>query len=197
MRNVLGRASVAFGAVALAAGLVATSSVAASAATHVTHVAKPGVEKVAVRMRVVRIDAAVARAHGYVVRTDSHGREYTVKAGSKSGPTPNDTLYGNCGWSWMWEWGVGNRAATVETGFHVYTPAVAYYWQYWMEDNGGESSHTFAGGLAFRTDWGTINTWPGLTPGPAYAWVQTTSDAILDNGDVCSSAGPDDSTTIY
>lgn len=194
MRNVLRRTGVAFGAVALAGGLIAASSGTVSAATHIT---KSDVKKISVQMKVVRIDAAVAKAHGYVIRTDSHGREYTVKAGSRIGPTPNDTLYGNCGYSWMWEWGVGNRAATVETGFHVYTPAVAYYWQYWMEDNGGESTHTFAGGLADRSDWGNIATWPDLTPGPAEAWVQTNSDALLIDGVVCSSAGPEDSTTIY
>jgi hypothetical protein len=171
------------------------SSVHARAATSS---ASPHVVRVTVPMRIVGFNAAVARAHGYVIRTDSHGRQYSVKAGAATAATPNNRVYGNCGSSYIFETPVGNHAVDIGTGFDVNTPAVAYYWKYWMADGGGTSSHTVGpNGLLRRTHWGENDRWGALTPGPADSWVDSGSDAILENGDVCSTAGPRDFTIIY
>jgi hypothetical protein len=159
--------------------------------------AAPHAVRVTVPMKIVGFDAAVARAHGYVIRTDSHGRTYSVKVGAAATATPDNTVYGNCGSSYLYEYAVGNHAVDIQTGFSVNTPAVAFWWRYWMHDLGGTSSHTFGGGLDFRYSWADDSRWGALTRGPASAWVDSGSDAILDNGDVCSTAGPRDSTVIY
>jgi hypothetical protein len=139
----------------------------------------------------------VAKAHGYVIRTNSQGRAYSVKAGAAATATPDNKVYGNCGSSYLWEIAVGNHAVDVQTGFTVNIPAVVFWWRYWMHDRGGTSSHTFGGGLLRRYSWADDSRWGALTPGLANAWVDSGSDAILENGDVCSTAGPGGSTTIY
>lgn len=160
-----------------------------SAAPHATRVTTP--------MKIVGFDAAVARAHGYVIRTDSRGRTYSVKAGAAATATPDNVVGGNCGSSYLWEFGVGNHAVDVQTGFSVNTPAVIFWWKYWMRDPGGTSNHTFGGGLNFEYGWKDDSRWGALTPGPANAWVDGGSDAILVDGVVCTTAGPGDSTYIY
>jgi len=57
----------------------------------------PRTVRITVPMRIIGFDAAVAKAHGYVIHTDSHGRAYSVKAGTASAATPNNRVYGNCG----------------------------------------------------------------------------------------------------
>lgn len=188
------------GAVCAAATAIAAMALPANAAPAHAQAASSAavrVVKVTVPMKIVGFDEAVAKAHGYVIRTDAQGRQYSVKAGAAANPTPDNRVYGNCGDSWLYELAVGNHAVDIRTGFDVNTPAVAYWWKYWMRDLGGTSSHTFAGGLAFRNTWDDDSRWGALTPGPANAWVDSGSDAILDNGDVCVTAGPADSTTIY
>lgn len=204
MRKFRKRAAVT-GAVFAAATAVAALAQAlpANAAPAHAQAASPAavrVVKVTVPMKIVGFDAAVAKAHGYAIRTDAQGRQYSVKAGAAANAAPDDRVYGNCGDSWLYEFAVGNHAVDLETGFDVNTPAVAYWWRYWMHDLGGTTSHTYAGGLDFRNTWDNGpagQRWGALTPGPANAWVDSGSDAILDNGDVCATAGPADSTTIY
>lgn len=159
--------------------------------------ASPHTVRITAPMRITGFDAAVAKAHGYVIRTDSHGRAYSVKAGTASAATPDNRVYGNCGSSYIFETAVGNHAVDIQTGFDVSTPAVIYYWKYWMADGGGATSHDFGGGLLRRTHWGDDSRWGALTPGPADSWVDSSSDAILQNGDVCSTAGPSDVVYIY
>jgi hypothetical protein len=199
------RLAVSLGAVAAAATALAGAAQAlpASASTvQARTAAVPHVVKVTVPMKIAGFDAAVAQAHGYVIRTDARGRQYSVQAGaaaaaSPAAVTPDNAIGGNCGSSHLYEYAVGNHAVDIQTGFNVNTPAVAYWWKYWMRDPGGTSSHTFGGGLARRTSWADDSRWGALTPGPASAWVDTGSDALLENGDVCTSAGPSSSATIY
>ncbi|HEX4254301.1 MAG TPA: hypothetical protein VH089_04380 [Streptosporangiaceae bacterium] len=199
--GVVAAAAVAAGAVqALPAG----ASTAAPNGTRVTAVldgtrvtASPDGTRVTVPMTITGFNAAVAKAHGYVIRTDAQGRQYSVKAGAPNVVSPDNTVYGNCGSSYLYEYAIGLDQVEIETGFNVNTPAVAYWWEYSMRDGGGTSSHTRAGGLAARSSWGDNERWGALTRGPASAWVDSGSDAILVNGDVCTSGGPSDSTTIY
>ena len=159
--------------------------------------ASPDGTRVTAPMTIIGFNAAVAKAHGYVIRTDAQGRQYSVKAGAPNVVSPDNTVYGNCGSSYLYEYAIGLDQVDIQTGFNVNTPAVAYWWEYSMRDGGGTSSHTRAGGLAARRSWGDDERWGALTRGPASAWVDSGSDAILENGDVCTSGGPSDSTTIY
>ena len=180
-------------ALALGAGLV----VAGPAHAAVTPAPAPQRVEITIPMHVVGFDAAVARAHGYVIRTDAHGREYSVKAGASPDVTPDNLVWGLCGFSYLYYNALGNSKVEVNTGFAVAGLAVIYWWKYWMQDLGGTSSHIHSGGLDFQSSWDTTDTWPGMTPGPSTAWVDTGSDAILSSGAVCSSGGPSDTTTIY
>jgi hypothetical protein len=159
--------------------------------------ATPDGTRVTVPMTITGFDAAVAKAHGYTIRTNAQGQQYSVKAGAADAVSPNGVVDGNCGSSYIYEYAVGNHGVDIQTGFNIYTPAVAYYWKYWMRDGGGTSSHSHAGGLALRTSWSDDERWGALTPGYATSWVDTGSDAILDNGGVCTSGGPSASTDIY
>jgi hypothetical protein len=159
--------------------------------------ASPDGTRVTVPMTIAGFNAAVAKAHGYVIRTDAQGRQYSVRAGASDAVSPDNVIDGNCGSSYIYEYAVGNHAVDIQTGFNITTPAVAYWWKYWMRDRGGTSSHTHGGGLALRTSWSDDERWGALTPGFATSWVDTGSDAILDNGGVCTSGGPSASTTIY
>jgi hypothetical protein len=159
--------------------------------------ATPDGTRVTAPMTITGFNAAVAKAHGYSIRTDAQGRQYSVKAGAADAVSPNNVIDGNCGSSYIYEYAVGNHAVDIQTGFNITTPAVAYWWKYWMRDGGGTSSHTHGGGLALRTSWSDDERWGALTPGFATSWVDTGSDAILDNGGVCTSGGPSASTTIY
>jgi hypothetical protein len=62
---------------------------------------------------------------------------------------------------------------------------------------GGLSDHTYSGGLALRTTWSNVTTWGHLSAGSASSWVDTASWALLADGFVCYSAGPDSDTTIF
>jgi hypothetical protein len=159
--------------------------------------AAPDGTRVTVPMTITGFNAAVAKAHGYTIRTNAQGRQYSVKSGTADAVGPNNVIDGNCGSSYIYEYAVGNHAVDIQTGFNVNTPAVAYWWKYWMRDGGGTSSHTHGGGLALRPGWSDDERWGALTPGFATSWVDTGSDAILDNGGVCTSGGPSASTTIY
>ncbi|HEX6526108.1 MAG TPA: hypothetical protein VF070_39770 [Streptosporangiaceae bacterium] len=73
---------------------------------------------VVIPMHIIGFNAAVAKAHGYVIRTDSHGRQYSVKAGAPAGVRPDDNpvIDGNCGYSFMWYSARGNHTVFVSTG---------------------------------------------------------------------------------
>ena len=63
--------------------------------------ASPDGTRVTVPMTITGFNAAVAKAHGYVIRTDAQGREYSVKAGTPDAVSPDNTVYGNCGSSYI------------------------------------------------------------------------------------------------
>jgi hypothetical protein len=158
--------------------------------------AAPHLVEVTVPMKIIGFDAGVAKAHGYVIRTDSHGRQYSVKAGATTGATPNTIITGDCGSSWIYYSAMGGRRVSVDTGFTVNTPAVWYWWEYWLVDNGGVSSHQYYGGLALRTRWSNTSIYGGMTPGYSYTYVDSASEAVLDNGGVCYTASPSAATNI-
>ncbi len=70
----------ALGAIAIIAATVASASVAQAGSASAATNAVPRAVKVVIPMHITGFDAAVARAHGYVIRTGPGGRQYSVKA---------------------------------------------------------------------------------------------------------------------
>jgi hypothetical protein len=148
-------------------------------------------------MHIVRFDPAVAAANGYTIKTDAKGQQYSVKNGSSEVATPSNTVYGNCGASWVYYNAIGNSSATISTGFALYYPAVSYWWFVRINDAGGQNNHIWAGGLNSLFGWSAFKTVPGLSHGLSVATVSTASSAILANGGVCTSGGPSDIDYVY
>lgn len=145
-------------------------------------------------MHVIGFDKTVAQANGYEIRTAGNGKEYAVAAGDVS---PANVVSGNCGFSYVYEYGIGNRAIELYTGFSVVRGAVDYSWRVQLDDRGGTSYRNYGGLLRNRTTWQDDRVIGGLTRGPARAHViPASSFAVLNNGAVCYSGGPSDTTTI-
>jgi hypothetical protein len=184
------------GLMAAAMTLTLLSATAASAAVAAPRTpASPQAVKVVVPLHIVGFDPAVARAHGYVIRTDSHGRQYSVKAGTKAGATPDNVVYGGCGDAFIYYYALGNRAVAVNTGWDVNFDAVYFSWKYYMVDRGGTSSHTHSGWL-LQSSWSTYDQWGGMTQGPSSAFVAANSYVDLADGVTCAPSGASASTTI-
>lgn len=187
-------------AITLTIALAFSTSLGLTGSAHAATAPAPAPHRVEIigHMHVVGFDAAVARAHGYVIRTDAHGRQYSVKAGSRAGAAPSDYIGTSCGTTYMWYNEQGNRTVKVDTGFNLLSHdwAVRYGWTYHMQDPGGTSTHTHSGALSFQLSWETVDYWGGMTPGYSTAWVDTSSYALLYTGVYCYSGGPSDWTTI-
>lgn len=184
--------------IALAVGLSAGTALAASPAggSHAPRI--PREIRVVTQMKVAGFDAQVAKAHGYQIRTDSAGRQYAVKIGAAPGATPDVTVGGDCGTSYMDYFAQGNRTVLMESGFHVPLTITDFSWTVFMLDNGGLSKHHWGTVLLLpHLNWATSQLYAGMTPGPSSAWVSTDSYADLIDGERCYSAGPTDYTTIY
>jgi hypothetical protein len=184
--------------IAVLAAIVLSASLAQSGTAEAASSPSSAPHVVVIPMHIIGFNPAVAKAHGYVIRTDSQGRQYSVKAGAPAGVRPDDNpvIDGNCGYSFLWYSARGNHTVFVSTGFGLNQIAVSYWWKYFMRDPGGTSSHIHAGALEYLSSWSTGDTWGGMTPGPSEAWVDTGSDALLVSGGVCSSGGPSDSVYI-
>lgn len=178
------------------AAAVIVAPVAASAATSAPRA--PADPQVTVTMmHVVGFDAKVAAAHGYVIRTGPDGKQYTAKQGSSATNVPHNVVGGNCGYSYVYEYGIGNRAIELYTGFSVIAPEVGGHWQVRLHDRGGTSFRNYNVTPSANGIWQIDQVIGGLTRGPAQAVVVgPASFTILDNGTVCYSGGPSDTTTI-
>src|SRR5580704_10981411 len=83
-----------------------------------------------VGMHIVGFNAAVAKAHGYEIRTNARGMQYSVKIGSKESPDSDPVVYGRCGDSYIYYNWIGYRSgsphygASTFTGYDVIAPAV-------------------------------------------------------------------------
>ncbi|MFI0937694.1 hypothetical protein [Streptomyces sp. NPDC021020] len=145
-------------------------------------------------MQIVGYDRSVATAHGYTIKTDSEGHEYSVKNGSVQ-PNTSVTDPGDCGSSTATITHIGNHQATVSTGFvlsGIDGFAVDYNWNLSVLDNWGQTPHHWGGGLATRRSWSSQPfNFKSAGAGPAWAIVESGSSyAILIDGGVCYSAGP-------
>jgi hypothetical protein len=151
---------------------------------------------VLVGMKVTGFNAEVARANGYIVKTDAQGQQYSVKPGvAEERAIP--VIWGNCGMSWIYYNAIGNSSASINTGFSLYWPAVSYWWFVRINDAGGQNNHIWAGGLNRLYGWSAYKNVPGLSHGLSVATVSTASSAILADGRVCTSGGPSDLDNVY
>ena len=182
----------------VAAVAIASGAAAANAATNADtpHL----VRTTTAQMRVVGFDKKVAAAHGYDIRRAANGEHYSVKRRARSAApsaTASNVVGGNCGFSYVYEYGIGNRAIELYTGYSVIRPVLRWRWQVRLDDRGGSSYRNYAG-------WGNRGIWQddrvigGLTRGGARAIViRANSWTLLNTGAICSSGGPWDDTTIY
>lgn len=187
----------------LAAALLTVAAMAAAAVIPGTAaMAAPSVERhapvpvqITAQMHVTGIDAAVARAHGFVVRTNAAGKQYVARKGS-TGVSPNDVVSGDCGSSYMYLYPDGGDYTTAVTGFNVTGPAVSYGWNIVVVDDAGTAHHSWGGGLAFDSSWsGSWTSWHSVS---GYSWAEVVSGwAVLWDGDICTSLYPSDSTYVY
>lgn len=199
MRTLTARLTRPFAAVAvlLAAVGAAVSIPAQASAASVASAPTPQLlRSIATPMHVGGFDPAVARAHGYEVRTSPDGTQYPVKSGSSATVTPDNVVSGDCGFSYVYEYGIGNRAVELYTGYSVVSSVYQWYWQVRLDDRGGSSYRNWAGG-ANNGIWQVDQVVGGLTRGGARATVISyNSVAFLDNGWICYSGGPFATTTI-
>lgn len=88
---------------------------------------------------------------------------------------PQDTAFGDCGYSYTYLYDWGNRQYRLAVGFHVDSSAVDYYWDAEVQ---GAGSHRYnyhysaGGGLAWRSDWAGGHT--GTVPAPDFYDADTT-----------------------
>ena len=149
-------------------------------------------------MHVVGIDAAVAKAHGYTVRTNAQGQQYAVKTGSAA-VSPANTITYTCGSSWLSYTAIGSRAGTVSTGYAI-NPAAGVVaeasWEVAVVDNHGT-------GLVPNTpttgtlSWGTTEVTHHSVTGYSYAQVVWENSWVVTvEGILCYSGGPWASTIL-
>ncbi|WP_406639179.1 hypothetical protein [Amycolatopsis sp. WGS_07] len=184
---------------ACAAAVLGTAALGTLGAPALAGAAPVGPHRVEGMMTVARFDATVAAAHGYEIRTNPDGTQYSVRKGAQAGLPPANVVTGDCGRSWVWEDGIGHLRVRLSTGFFVRLPTVSRSWDVTLDDNGGESTQPFSSGFPSDRFWNEDRTVPGLTAGPGYAVVRGggANFAILVDGAVCYSGGPSASTTIF
>jgi hypothetical protein len=193
MRIMKRLAAVLLAVTAMAAAAVIPSTAAMATASAAKPV--PGPVKITAQMRVTGIDAAVARAHGFIVRTNKAGKQYVVKSGTTA-VRPDNIVGGDCGDSYMWLYAVGSHYTTAVTGFDLNTAAISYYWQIAVVDGAGTAYHSWGGGLAFDESW--ADTWTSWHSVTGYSWAQVTfGTALLWNGEVCTAEYPWDWAYVY
>jgi hypothetical protein len=153
-------------------------------------------------------NAAVAKAHGYKIVTYADGDQQSVPVNSKSGlpkspllvrerdgvisPDNSGTekIYGNCGYSFITSTQTSTNHIEIQSGFGVAPAAIYYQWFISLNDANGSSTQSAGGYLAGDLTW--TGTWKNLYQ-YEYSIDEVLSDdsyATLDNGEVCSSAGP-------
>jgi hypothetical protein len=191
-----------FLSVAVAAGLALTALASPASAEQAPAAPTKHLQR---GMSVVRFDAKVAAANGYKIVTYADGSQQSVPvdptdttkeaspivpAGGVSANVNQNTVYGNCGYSFIEADQTGPHKIWIRSGFHVNRGAVAYTWVIELWDDNGSSYQGSSGGLLNRQDWS--HTWNNLTQ-YGYSLEEVlpgSSDAVLNNGSVCTSGGP-------
>jgi hypothetical protein len=208
------RFAAAVSAIALAAlALVIGMGTAQAAAVHSTPTAAQAatqtqstrIIRVTEPMHVVGIDVAVAKAHGYTVRTDAQGQEYVAKIGSAA-VTPQNVEPGPCGNSWVDYSAIGERSASpryvavVSTGYAInptYGLPFEGSWVVAVGDNAGTGNVNFPNPVSGSYAWSASDDTYHSVTGLSTATVLESSFVVTEEGWACYSAGPYASTTLY
>lgn len=193
------------GALCVAVAIAGLTLFAASAPSHATTAQTPTAPSshqgvlYETPMHIVGFDTAAARAHGYRIVTRNGVQMSVSEAQPNAVAGPDNSIGGNCGWSWIYLYGhYGNFQ--YNTGFGLYYNGYDFYWlvhlygpYFW------EQSRTWGGLLYTGRYWrapGSGNYTVYVDDKGYYRGVVATSSyAILDNGGVCTSAGP--TSTVY
>jgi hypothetical protein len=169
----------------------------AAAATPATYTLQRG-------MNTTGFDAKVAAAHGYKIVTYADGSQQSVpvNASDKSKKpsaivhpqsgvnlyTAQDTVYGDCGYSFIESDIVGTHKVNIRSGYKVKETSVYHGWSIYLSDNNGDSYQGNSGANA-SASWSKW--WDNLTQvGSSFEEVRTSSYALLIDGEVCTSGGP-------
>lgn len=128
----------------------------------------------------------------------SDGRRVTEEIAAGGVSTQSEPeKYGDCGMSFIYVDGIGDRRISITTGYNVTRSVIASGWWVGIYDNGGASEQSFGGGAPNNGYWASNKAFPGMTPG--YAWAEVTggSFVILWTGSICTSLSPWDDANIY
>lgn len=183
-------------ALAVVAGPASSAQAAtgsAAGSTTMTTVHQVTTHRVTAPAHIIGFDAAVAKAHGYVIKKDASGREYSVKAsaaGLSSSAAPAETKDGNCGDSFLEYTAMGSKQATVYTGFNLIGSTAYYYdWDVAVTDSAGTGTKEFYGALDSDWSWSTMWLTVHSVTGYSYARVVYGYAYQLD-GAICYSELP-------
>ena len=185
-----------------------TSSATAFAAT----APAPAKQQVKERgMYVSGFNAAVAKAHGYKIVTYANGDQQSVPINANShlpkGPmldrqhgisadsnTDYNQVQGNCGISWIRVSQTGTNKVAVVSGYkNLAGPAYFWSWDVSLSDKNGTSHQSHSGatqGEQAQWIWQNLNQF-GFT----FDYVDN-GGAVLDDGTICLSGGPDVSINL-
>ncbi|WP_101378236.1 hypothetical protein [Kitasatospora sp. GP30] len=142
--------------------------------------------------------AEVSLSDGQTISVPEAALKY-IKVRPQTGAAPRNTVWGNCGSSWVYESGnEQSRGIWLEAGFSITigSPIVEFIWSVQLTDGGGASYKNFHGTSPTSSYWNNEQYVYGLTPGPASAQVTAGSLVALANGDVCTNNTPSDNTVI-
>jgi hypothetical protein len=193
-----------FAAVGSAVG-TSDAALAAPAASTSTATA-PATVEVTQAMHITGFNAAVAKAHGFEIRTNAQGQQYAVRIGAplNASVTPNTPVVtGSCGQSFMYYNAIGHRAtaprfmANYTSGYRVILPTIGGQWVMYFQDRAGIGVITKNGATNGTPAWSNSGTTYHSLSGRSEAWVTTSSWVMLDDGLICTSEGPSDITNLY
>ncbi|WP_298344910.1 hypothetical protein [Ferrimicrobium sp.] len=152
-------------------------------------------------MTIVGFDAAVAKEHGFRIVTmpDGHQAAVADTVVGNAQVSPDGEVGGDCGISYVTIASGAPGSFSLLTGFHLDTAATDYEWHVQVDETDLNYEHDFSWGgpLAFRTRWYGRDSAVNVPSGDYLAVVSDTSSlAILWDGGVCYSGGPESSTQV-
>jgi hypothetical protein len=129
--------------------------------------------------------------------TQTLALQYASQARSATVVSPDSTVYGNCGSSYVQiDYKSNGKPVHMDTGFSVIDPAVDYSWRVTEAGSSGTGynySYHASGSLANRSTWHGQHSSGDNYPSAAYeATVVTGSFAELNTGAICYSGSPSD-----
>jgi hypothetical protein len=159
---------------------------------------------VQVEMTGVPVTASNAVEYGFEVRTDATGVQYAVHPDTPEGDfshavrivpepepgqvTPFNTVYGNCGYSWLYF----NSKTHYKTGYQIYTSygyTISWDWQVTLKSSIDLHYNSF-GGLFATQRWDVPSYAHGAQALGGSTMSAFASGNVLTSGGICSSGMP-------